>query len=58
MYVDVNVQRWEYRINADGDRVRVAIPFECGCGEPACYGREGVWYCTACWQRYCAEEVR
>ena len=28
-----------------------SAPNRCACGEPANYGRGGIWQCTFCWQR-------
>lgn len=40
-----------FALDQRGDRI--PIPFPCHeCLEPACYGEEGLWYCSQCWQNY------
>ena len=32
-------------------------PFDCQhCGSPACYGINGLWYCSTCWQQLDMQE--
>lgn len=45
-----NLLRVELQRQADGSMKPVPIPFDCACGEPACYGAGGIWSCTKCWQ--------
>jgi len=51
-----NAQRWEWRIDRNGQRVLVPIPFDCACSEPACYGSGGRWLCSKCWQQACMKK--
>lgn len=46
--MDANVQRWE-NVQEGGKTLRVPVPYFCLCGTSACYGKDGLWFCTTCW---------
>lgn len=41
---------WFWALDHEGKPYKQHIPFNCDrCGEPSCYGKDGVWYCGDCW---------
>lgn len=49
----------EWIMDPENGWCEVHIPFPCDfCGERSCYGGDGKWYCTMCWQTMRKQSAR